>query len=108
MNARDGNGARRALEEHDGACTIGGEYGAGGDACKRDIIAVTGGPVCAARMTALASSISARLRPMEPTAPAAPVTRIGLACGPLGVMRPHRRRDECPRWQRCASGTRGA
>ena len=36
MNARDGNGARRALEEHDGACTIGGEYGAGGDACKRD------------------------------------------------------------------------
>src|SRR6476646_10424063 len=28
----------------------------------------------------LASSISVRLRPMEPTAPPAPVTRIGLAC----------------------------
>ena len=36
MNARDGNGARRTLEGHDGACTIGDEYGAGGDACKRD------------------------------------------------------------------------
>src|SRR5215471_6129731 len=34
----------------------------------------------------LASSISVRLRPMEPTAPAAPVTRIGLACDDCVVI----------------------
>src|SRR6516164_4922292 len=34
----------------------------------------------------LASNISVTLRPMEPTAPAAPVTRIGLACDDRAVI----------------------
>src|SRR5262249_5600250 len=34
----------------------------------------------------LASSISVTWRPMEPTAPAAPVTRIGLACDDCVVI----------------------
>ena len=34
----------------------------------------------------LASSILVTLRPMEPTAPAAPVTRIGLACDDCEVI----------------------
>jgi hypothetical protein len=35
MNDGNGNGTLRALEEHAGACTS-WQYGAGGDACKRD------------------------------------------------------------------------